>query len=559
MKRALLPVILSFLVLASLAQADSAKRQEADALVLAGRTLLAQGNFAEAEKKLLAARDLDPRYPDIYSNLGVLYIQLKDKAKALDAFGQLLTLKPENEYGRNELKRLFYTLGKNQPGDLGLFPRQIRAPHLGFSGVSFTSDQVRLLKGSTDETQRIAYTTSMLFHEDMDRGSAPISVPLPVTGNTLSAEVNRSCYGFTMAPQSDRYTMAFALSYPSDLLEPHRNFSALSAKLTHMLLRFSLYGKGYLGLSGGLPESTAVKAYLCKNGPAGAESYQNSIFFYDVGTERSSVEWARQAAHELGHLLLPPVGRFQRPEAFASGYLGERLLMQYLALEAGLVSGDPWPSAAAQKSVNALWPGEEFKLEGYIAASCRPSLDYWLTAGPDSPLQDGSGEDAMQYYIGSALWTQAAFGTETLRQVLKSDSASPVPQKELLASLKQLLTKAAERGSLELSAGSINLAASRLATKPLEGALGRTQVRLTPGDSATFTMYLPAGAWTVQTGPTAEGLSLTVDGKGPLPFTGGDVSLGRVAAGWHTLVIQPGEKTPEFVLEKLLFKVEKEA
>ncbi|MGE5530548.1 MAG: hypothetical protein ACM3VW_00355, partial [Bacteroidota bacterium] len=432
-------------------------------------------------------------------------------------------------------------------------------PYLGLSGVSFTNDQVRLLKGPAEEIQRIAYTTSMLFHEDMDRGSAPLSIPLPVTGNTLSAEVNRSCYGYTMPPQSDRYSMAFALSYPSDLLEPHRNFSALSAKLTHMLLRFSLYGRGYLGLSGSLPENAVVKAYLCKNGPAGAESYQNSIYFYDVGTERSSVEWARQAAHELGHLLLPPVGRFQRPEAFANGYLGERLLMQYLALEAGLVSGDPWPSAAAQKAVDALWPGEEFKLSGYIAASCRPSLDYWLTAGPDSPLSGEAGEDSMQYYIGSALWTQAAFGTEMLRQVLKSDSVSPVPQKELLANLKTQLAKAAEKGSLELGAGSINVAASKLAVKPLEGALGRTQVRLTAGDNAAFTMYLPTGAWTVQTGPAAEGLSLTIDGKGPLPFTDGSVSLGRMDGGWHTLVVQPGEKTPEFVLEKLLFKVEKEA
>jgi hypothetical protein len=261
----------------------------------------------------------------------------------------------------------------------------------------------------------------------------------------------------------------------------------------------------------------------------------------------------------MGHLLLPPVGRFARPEAFASGFLGERLFMQYLALEAGLVTGDPWPSAAAQKAVNALWPGEEFQLANYIATSCRPSLDYWLTAGPDSPLKDGEGEDAMQYYIGSVLWIQAAFGPEMLKQALQPSSAPPVPQKEALGNLKLLLTKAAGKGPLELSAGSINLAASKLTTKPLEGALGRTQVTLAPGDSAAFAMYLPDGAWDLQTGPSAEGLSLTIDGKGPLPFTDGTVPLGRMNAGWHSLVIRSGEKTPVFLLQKLLFQLEKEA
>ena len=82
-----------------------------------------------------------------------------------------------------------------------------------------------------------------------------------------------------------------------------------------------------------------VNAYLCPAGPTGAESYKQSLYFYDVATERSSIEWARQAAHELGHLLLPPIGRFASPESFASGFLGERLLLQYLALEAGLIAG----------------------------------------------------------------------------------------------------------------------------------------------------------------------------------------------------------------------------
>lgn len=551
MKYALFPVIVLCL-LPVLAGAQDDTHGQAWALLQPGRDLLKAGNYAEAEQKFLAARDCDPRCPDVYLNLGTLYAILKDKPKAVDAYGQLLTLKPDNEWGRREMKRLFFE---------GQFPRVIRATYLPFSGVGFANDQVRLLGPSGETNRRITYTTSMLFHEDMGRGDGPVMVALPVTGNAESSAVNRSCYGFTMPADGDRYTMAFALSYPSELLEPYRNCGALSSKLTHLLLRFYSYERAYLGLPRDFPENCVTKAYLCKGGPTGAETYRNALYFFDLATDRSSVEWARQAAHELGHLLLPEVGRFQRPEAFANGYLGERLLMQYLAQEAGLVAGDPWPSASAQQAVNALWPGEEFKLSGYIEQNCRTSLDYWLAAGPSSPLAGGAGdgatgEDAMQYYIGFMLWTQAGFGTDMLRQVLQNSATEP---KDSVNTLKAALTKQAEKGTLELSAGAVNLAGSQLATKPLEGALGRTQVQLGPEDHAAFTMYLPTGAWTVQTAPAAEGLSLTIDGKGPLPFADGSVTLGRLDAGWHSLTIQAGEKTPVFMLGKLVFKLDKEA
>ncbi|MEI6501921.1 MAG: hypothetical protein WCP21_12950, partial [Armatimonadota bacterium] len=216
---------------------------------------------------------------------------------------------------------------------------------------------------------------------------------------------------------------------------------------------------------------------------------------------------------------------------------------------------------------NALWPGEDFKLAGYLAGSCRPSLDYFLAAGPDSPLAAGpdapggagSGEDGMQYYVGSMLWVQAAFGPDMLRQVLQASTSEVVSPAEGLTNLKALLIKGAEKGTLELQAGSINPAASKLTTKPLEGALGRTQVQLAPGDSAAFAMYLPSGAWSLQTAPAAEGLTLTIDGKGPLPFADGAATLGRLDAGWHGIVIHAGEKTPVFMLDKLIFKAEKEA
>lgn len=559
MNRALLPAGLLLAILAATAAApQSEPRQQAFALLQAAQDLVKAGQYAAAEQKLQAARELDPRYPDVYLMFGYLYSSMGDRARALEAYGQLLTLKPDSDYGRKEIRRLFYS---------GEFPRSVRAPYLAFSGVGFANEEVRLQAAAGTATRRLAYTTSLLFHEDMKGGGGPVEIALPVTGDEVRCLVNRSRYGFLLPPDNDRYKLALALSYPSETLPPSRDLSPLATSLTHLLLRFLVYDRAYLGPPEGLADGTLVNAYLCPAGPTGAETYKQSLYFYDVGTERSSVEWARQAAHEMGHLLLPPIGRFASPESFASGFLGERLLMQYLALEAGLSAGEPWPSPAAQQTLNALWPGEEFQLATYLQANCRASLDYFLAAGPNSPLAAGpdapgglgAGNDGLQYYLGFMLWVQAGFGPELLRPLLPAaTTTAPLAPKDCLAAFRMALRKQADKGPLRLDAGSLNLAASKLQSKPLEGALGRTNVRLAPGDSACFTMYLPAGAWNLSTLPAGAGLSLTIDGKGPLPFTDGGVSLGRLDDGWHSLVIQASDQAAPLTLDKLVFTPEKE-
>ena len=532
------------------------KRQQAWDLLCKAAELTKARDYAAAERQVLAARELDPAYPDVYANLGALYALWGDKGKALEAYGQLLTLKPDSDFGRRAVKQLFHE---------GAFPRTVRAPYLAYSGIGCANDEVRLGEIPGGPVVRLTYTSSLLYHEKMGRGQGPVAIPVPVTGNSATCLVNRTCYGFVAAPESDRFGLTFALSFPSETLfpPPGRSLTPVSSKLVHLLLRFFTYQQAYLGLPRDFPADTVVNAYLCPQGPNGAETYKSALYFYDAGAERAAVEWARQAAHELGHLLLPAVGRFVRPEAFASGFLGERLLMQYLAQEAGLVAGDPWPSPAAQRAANALWPGEELQLARYLAQSCRTSLDYWLAAGPASPLggEQGAGaeagEDSMQYFVGFMLWTQAAFGTEAVREVLQTAPGSE--PRHFVAALKTYLIRQAGKGPLTLSAASLNLAASKLATPPLEGALGRTQVQLAPGDSAALTVYLPAGAWRLSTAPAASGLSVTFDAKGPLPVEDGSVALGQLEGGWHNVVVQAGAKTAAFTLEKLVFRLDKEA
>jgi len=538
------------------------QRQQAAELLKTAQELVAAARFEEAERKLQDARALDPAYPAVYSNLGYLYDawreRLKDigtadqiialRTKALDAYGQLLTLWPDDAYGREHIKPLFYQ---------GQFPRVIRAPYLAFGSVGFVNDEVRV----GDLTRRLAYTNSLLFHEDMKREGGPrdgepAQIPVPVTGEKVYCQVNRSCYGYTMAADSDRYMLGFILSWPSETLSGGCNYSPVAARLVHLLLRYNWYGRLYLGVP---REPGLVQAYMCPQGPAGAETYKNSLYFYNIAAARSGIEWARQAAHEYGHLVLPEIGRFSRPEPFASGELGERLFIQYLAEEAGLVAGDPWPSAAAKQAVAALWPEGDFAVTEYLEKVCRPSLDYWLVAGPESSLLaagEDPGADAMQYVIGFLLWTQAAYGPDMLRGVLQGAAGSQPA--EFILAFKNLAARQAQQGPMALDAGSLNLRASKLKQPPLEGALRRREVTLAPGDSVSLPVYLPSGAWTLAPQPAQPELTVMLDGKGPLPLDdSGVLSLGRLPAdGWHTISLQLSDKGRPFTLERLLLRLE---
>ncbi len=537
------------------------QRQQAAAILKAVQELIAASRFEDAERKLQEARDLDPTYPAVYSNFGYLYDawreHIKDVAttdqiialrtKALDAYGQLLTLWPDDAYGREHIKPLFYE---------GYFPRAVREPYLAFSSVGFVNDVVRV----GDLTRRLAYTNSVLFHEDMKRGGAqrdgePPQIAVPVTGDKVFCQVNRSCYGYTMAADSDRYLLSFVLSWPSETLSAGRNYSPVATRLVHLLLRYCWYGRLYLNLP---RESGLVSAYMCPQGPAGAETYKDALYFYHIDTPRSGIEWARQAAHEYGHLVLPEIGRFARPEPFASGELGERLFLQCLAQEAGEVSGDPWPSEAARQAVAALWPDGDFAVADYIEKVCRTSLDYWLTAGPDAGLLSTGeiGADAMQYLIGFLLWTQAAYGPDMLRGVLQS--AAGTQPSDYIVAFKSLVARQAQQGALSMDAGSLNLKASKLKQPPLEGALRRREVVVSPSDSLLFYAYLPAGTWTLAPQPSQPELTVMLDGKGPLPLDEkGCLPLGRLATdGWHTIGLRLSDKGQAFTLERLTLRLE---
>jgi len=503
---------------------DEGQSQQVWELLKASRALVSEGKLEEAENKLLQAQALSPQYAEVYAHLGYVYELREKRAEALHAYAELLRRRPSHQYAKSRLQDLFYE---------GPFPRRIALADISFSPLHFVFDRCVLSCGDNSAVAGLAYTDDLIFHEEMERGGPPVEVEVPAAGGNAKALINRSTYGYVSPPAGDQIALNFILSYPSKLVSASgSDYRKLASRLTDLMLRAWWYFSHYLGKQP--PVEGPVKAYLLEEGPPGAEAYSNAMFFYSAATPRSTVEWARQIGHEYGHLVLPAVGRYVEPEFYASGLLGERLFIQWLAEEAEAVSGVPWPQQPAREALDKLL-GEEAELDaaGYLAGTAYADLQLWYEKGPDAAYIAGTGHESMHYWLGLMMWIQAALGKEGLREVM--DAAPGTSPADFLYALKLVLRQHAAEGGIELKAASLDLAHSKLSVPPVQGALGWGAIKLATGDSAALAMYLPAGSWSLCLAPPAAGISLTFDGKGPLPVEKGKgVSLGQVTEAWHT-------------------------
>ncbi len=508
------------------AQVLETDHEKAVALVHQARKLSADKQYEAAEQLLKQAIALDPKYADAHANLGYIYEKLGRREQALAEYGQVLSIEPQYQYALRRFKVMFLE---------GPFPRWIKFSQVKFSPLSLVTDSCRVRVTDKEVAKHFAYTTCLLFPEEMGRHGRALSVEIPAAGGAAVAGkciANRVCYGFILRPDGDTADLRIALYYPSATISRSgTDYTKLVPNLMHMALRIACYNELYLGRPVPRPGSDLLRIYMAELGPTGAEMWDDNIYLYDVDTRRTPVEWTRQVAHELGHYLLPPVGRFTEPEALANGVLGERLAMQWLASEAELVTGHRWPDAPARNAVSHLWGEDRLQIADYIARDCLGDISFWLQQGPDSLLLGGVGPDAFRYYIGFCLWVQAAHGPGMLRAML--DATSGVQPGDVVYAYKQQVAAALESGELRISAAGCNLPASKLRDEPLAGAMGWRAVKLAGGDTLVFTVYLPAGTWllTVECPQTPGDISVAFDESAPVALEDGYVV--HAEAGWH--------------------------
>jgi hypothetical protein len=179
--------------------------------------------------------------------------------------------------------------------------------------------------------------------------------------------------------------------------------------------------------------------WLCSTAPVsnGGEQWRNNIYFYDIGDDRSSIEWIREIAHEFSHLAFRPLGGdYTYPEAFANGYLGERLLVRWL-----------WRGAAGgSKSVVATW-GRTF--EGYpnfARLLIDPAVKEFTSHGLDKTELARRDAVGMRYMIGMMLYIDDSCGSAEVGTVLQNIADRHTSNPNMLySSAKDALEKSSKK------------------------------------------------------------------------------------------------------------------
>jgi len=462
--------------------------QDPAAAVATARALMERNEMAQAEEILQGLVDREALNVPAALALAELYEATGRREEAIELCGDVLAkAEPGNAEALRALRRLYYRGG---------FPRRLRLEYLKYGPTNFTVDVCRLSgedRAALGQSRVFAYTTSLIFPSEME-GSKPgpwIRLPAAsgVAGNLM---YNRVAYGLIADPETELLRTQWQVGYPSaTVLLSAADYAPLCSRLLHLLLRGHVYIQEYLGIDQDPWNADVLRAFLTEEGPTGAEQFEDKVFYYAVGQNRPPLEWLRETFHELGHLLLPKIGPFERGERWASGDLGERLLMGWLAEEAGVASGAPWPSEAAAASLDKLCGGGHADVAQYLKQSCRFPMSVWL-AGPPDEL---SGDNALDRTLGFLLWIQAAHGRRVLGQVLRSAEGS-TPE-AFTAAYKAAVSEALQTSTLPVHAGGLSLMRAKLAEPPVDGPTRLEGIKLGPQGSAVWRAYLPAGDWTV--------------------------------------------------------------
>jgi len=147
---------------------------------------------------------------------------------------------------------------------------------------------------------------------------------------------------------------------------------------------------------------TPFDVWLMRSGKAGGEQWQRNLYFYDLDAPRSSIEWIREIVHEYSHLALPAIGGYKDPEYWASGYLGERLIVRWLQRRAN------GPALVTQ-----MW-GDFSGAQNFDRLLIAPALALYQKIGPSPRWLARTDADGMRYLIGQALTLDDRDGAQAL-------------------------------------------------------------------------------------------------------------------------------------------------
>jgi hypothetical protein len=256
---------------------------------------------------------------------------------------------------------------------------------------------------------------------------APFTSPVPATDSLYGWRFSRAVWVFAPrveGPVKGLFRVVTVHHEPADLDQARR-----TASLVGRL--WSLYSAHFERDVRFPLEADSADLYLASEAPAGnanlgGETRNDAIYVFGTGvTPRTSLEWVRTVAHEWGHLTLPAARGYRDPENDAAGYLGERLFLKWMCAES-VSTAAPSPDGATQRD-----------LELYNRRQVTPLITRFQEGGAGSPLLDGADTAAMDYYTGSVLAADDAFGSGVTGRALFSVLADR--GRDFSAALRRLL------------------------------------------------------------------------------------------------------------------------
>lgn len=198
-------------------------------------------------------------------------------------------------------------------------------------------------------------------------------------------------YIYIYSSDAETARLFCAVHYPNESDQPLAVRLARLLAFAHQTL---IQETGHEGENGTAP----FDVWLCIGGQSGGEQWRDNLYFYDLDTSRTSIEWIREVAHEYSHLALPAIGGYDAPEYWANGYLGERLLVRWF--ERG-------PDGAVH--IETLW-GDFTGAPNFNRKLIAPPLTLYKKIGPSPLWLARKDEIGMRYLIGQALAFDDKYG-----------------------------------------------------------------------------------------------------------------------------------------------------
>lgn len=258
-----------------------------------------------------------------------------------------------------------------------------------------------------------------------------------------------ACYGYLQLEGMNQPELRFRV------YAQHLDDLTSAQNVCRLLLRLQELAWQKLRLQVNLQGERTLNVWLCRQGNPGGEQWRNNLYIYAVHEIRRPMDWLREITHEFSHALIPGITGYHSPEPWANGYVGERLLLSWVAslLQEGQLSAEDVAGAPVAD------------VRRFVQQRCLPLRQMWTQQGfPERDFRrtDTTGMSAL---IGLVLYIDGIYGSHTLRSTF-ARLAEPQP----LAFWKAFTEALSESEA----------------------------ILLTPVEKVAH-VWLPAGGWTIQT------------------------------------------------------------